>query len=195
MLGTTLLADYLNHVRNKSFHDLTDGNKIPPAAFHILGLGLKFIPTPNKVTSVRDIEPSLDRLSRNVELKCFYAADDNEMPKTKLRISSEWRPPYSTLEADRRLSTFSRSVRALFSSKRAVKQNLSSFHRTLLDTIRSDDSIVYTNADKGLGLAGVELQKYIGWGLKHLTDTTTYRIIPEEAEAWADIHTLRDDIL
>ena len=116
------------------------------------------------------------------------------MPKTKLRISSEWRPPYSTLEADRRLSTFSRSVRALFSSKRAVKQNLSSFHRTLLDTIRSDDSIVYTNADKGLGLAGVELQKYIGWGLKHLTDTTTYRIIPE-AEAWADIHTLRDDIL
>ena len=63
----------------------------------------------------------------------------------------------------------------------------------LLERLTENDKIVYTNRDNGLGIAAVELYKYIQWGLKHLRDPSTYEIIPEE-KAWTEVRELKKEI-
>ena len=95
----------------------------------------------------------------------------------------------ASLELDRRYSAFDVEIRRLFSPTRRISYNLSSFHRTLLDKLTDNDLIVYTNSDKGLGIYAVEFKNYIQWGLKHLTNTTYYKFMPEE-QAWTELYHL-----
>ena len=60
--------------------------------------------------------------------------------------------------------------------------------------IKSNKKIMIIPADKGLGPVCVDTEQYITWGLQHLLDSTTYRIIPEET-AIADATLLRKGIL
>jgi hypothetical protein len=55
------------------------------------------------------------------------------------------------------------------------------------------ESIVYSNSDKGLGIAAVDLKRYIECGLKHVKDGETYGIIPEE-QVWNNIRQLKREI-
>ena len=55
----------------------------------------------------------------------------------------------------------------------------------LLERLTENDKIVYTNRDNGLGIAAVELYKYIQWG-------STYEIISEE-KAWAEVRELKEE--
>ena len=56
-----------------------------------------------------------------------------------------------------------------------------------------NDSIVYTNSDKGLGICAIEFKNYVQWGLKHLTNKTYYEFMTEE-QAWTEILQLRQNI-
>lgn len=54
---------------------------MPPSAKTVLGLNLKFIPTPCFTTDSKTIDCAIDRLDRDVDLKVFFAGDtkdDNE---------------------------------------------------------------------------------------------------------------------
>ena len=53
ILGNTPIDTYLSKVQNLAFHDLTLSQCIPKAATEVLGLGLKFIPTPSSLTTKR----------------------------------------------------------------------------------------------------------------------------------------------
>ena len=59
--------------------------------------------------------------------------------------------------------------------------------------MQQDDQVVYTVADKGLGICAVELCRYQKWCLKHLTKKKTYKLLSKE-EAWAEAYKLRDII-
>ena len=60
--------------------------------------------------------------------------------------------------------------------------------------LKAEDQLVFTNADKGLGICAMKLPIYIGWCLKHLKDTTTYTLITKE-QAWQDTYKLKEEIL
>lgn len=185
-----------------AYHDLTDKKIIPPAASRVLGLSLKFIPTPSKTTSIKAAATSAERLLREVAIKTYFAGADIDKPgnlsnnrgTTKLYIpNSAYQPPLPPREVDSRLNKFEREIRKLFAPARQPRHNLPKFLRQLLERMQANDQIVYCNTDKGLGPAGLELDKYIRWALKHLTDKKTYAILTEE-EAWTAARTLKDSI-
>ena len=124
---------------------------------------------------------SAERLIREIGLKAFFAGmESKELPPTRLYNKSIWEPPSTSREIDRRTSSFEAEIKRLFPTNKKITLNLSIMQLKLLERLTVNDKIVYTNSDKGLGIAAVELHKYIKWGLKHLQDSSTYAIIPEE---------------
>ena len=89
-------TEYFTEVKNLTFHDLTTGNILPKSSNLLLGLGLKFIPTP-KGTTPDDIDKTLSRFERDIDLKIFFSGapkDESYDPLSKaLRINSIWRAP------------------------------------------------------------------------------------------------------
>ena len=60
-----------------AFHDLTTDNSVCPAAKEILGLGLKFVPTPSQLFSKKKAVSSAQEITRPVLLKSFFAGKEN----------------------------------------------------------------------------------------------------------------------
>ena len=62
LMGGTSPGCYFLKATNTAFHDLTTGESLPPATTTLLGLSLKFIPTPRYAPSAKDLAPSFDRI-------------------------------------------------------------------------------------------------------------------------------------
>jgi len=77
-LGKNTPIDYFPLVTNLAFHDLTTGNILPPMANTLLGLGLKFIPTPKVNTSPEEQDTTLLRFEQDFSLKVFFAGDTDD---------------------------------------------------------------------------------------------------------------------
>ena len=96
ILGDTPIDSYFSRVQNLACHDLTLNQKVPKAATEVLGLGLKFIPTPSSLTTKSKAQASAREVTRNVLLKAFFAGqeeDDEDIPK--LQVKTMWWPPPS----------------------------------------------------------------------------------------------------
>lgn len=185
---------YFSQPSNLAFYDLTPDKRIPNIAKTILGLNLKFIPTPSKTTS--DLSKSFERLTRDTHLKVFFAQDgitgedirisNEQLPK--LYIKSDWKvpPQYIPFEVDRRLSAFKKALAPQFIG-RPGQPNLRPYQRKTLRTIRKDEEVIVANADKGLGTCTVKYGQYVGDALVHLKNEDTYEQLTEaEALAAAD---------
>jgi hypothetical protein len=68
---------YLLKAANTAFHDLPKRKSLPPAASSLLGLGLKFIPTPPPTSTQSEVEPSLALIKRDIGLKTFFVGQDD----------------------------------------------------------------------------------------------------------------------
>ena len=79
-LSATPPINYFPPVSNLAFHDLTTGGILPPMANTLLGLGLKFIPTPKLNTSPDKQINTLERFERDFSLKVFFARDTDDAP-------------------------------------------------------------------------------------------------------------------
>jgi hypothetical protein len=90
VMGDTSPWCYFLKAMNMAFHDLTRGKSLPPATTSLLGLSLKFIPTPCYTPSATDVAPSFDRIECNIGLKTFFAGHDQEKEIPKLRAKSQW---------------------------------------------------------------------------------------------------------
>jgi hypothetical protein len=62
-MGGTSPGCYFLKAMNTAFHDLTEGKSLPQTASSLLGLSLKFIPTPRYALSATDVAPSSIALS------------------------------------------------------------------------------------------------------------------------------------
>ena len=194
VLGSMLPAAYFAKLKKMAFHDLTKGGSIPAAAAAVIGLGNKFIPTPKVASNLDVAEAACNRFERDMGLKVFFAADsDKIMTPSKLYIKSPWRPPLPPRRIDIRLSHFRRELQALFKRPRRAKPNLTPFQRQILRELMANDQVVIALADKNLGPVGVELERYIRDALVHLTNQTTYAIIPEP-QALREVSELADEI-
>jgi len=175
-------------VTNLSFHDLTINKSINPAAAKLLGLGLKFIISPETTSSFSNIDFS--RFCRDTHLKTWFAGApilDNK--PSKLYVKSKWTPPSTPTAIDNRLHNFSRALRKIIRSKK-VDSNLLPYQHDLLRELRENNSIVIANTDKGLGPCTVDLHQYVDDGLDHLSDASAYQILSPD-QARRRIHEIR----
>lgn len=182
ILGNTHPSDYFAPVKKLAFHNLTEKDELPKDTNQLLGLGLKFIPVPS-INITRDaVDRSLSRFERDINLRIFFSGDENDTsydPKA-LRGKSSWRAPIPPREIDNRICRFQKGIEEIF-TRRKTMSNLSSLQRQLLQDLKKNENIVILSADKGLGPVGVTMKRYVEWGLKHLTDSSTYTMIAEDA--------------
>ena len=82
VLGETPTALYFSQPNNLAFHDLTKGRSIPPATAEIMGLGTKFVPTPERTSGRQAAEKALERFERDLGWKVFWAGKPS---KNKLK--------------------------------------------------------------------------------------------------------------
>jgi len=180
VLGSTTPERYFTHPTKSSCHDLTVDGSTHQAAKQVLGLGGKFIITPEYTNAKCHIRGLLERLQRDAAIKVYFAGDDDkEMPMTKMYVKSTWQPPLLPTQIDKRFCAFDKALQEQF-IKRKAKANITKFQRRLIDEFQADDTHIIAGSDKGLGPCRVETPVYQKDGLKHLTNTETYEIISEE---------------
>ena len=147
---------YFPRPTNLTFHDLTPGKIMPPAAKSLLGLSMKFIPTP-KFTSHQMI-PSLDRFQRDLVVKTYWVGDESleSLTKTdeapKLYVRSKWTPPPWDIpkELDQRIPNFRRAITQRF-CRRNGRSNLLPSQQKMLAHFQCDKNIIITNTDINYG--------------------------------------------
>ncbi len=62
VMGSTSPGCYFSKAMNTAFHDLMGEKLLPAATRSLLGLSLKFIPTPRYSPSATEVAPSFDRI-------------------------------------------------------------------------------------------------------------------------------------
>lgn len=177
-----------------AFHNLTTRLQPPKNLRSLLGLGLKFIPTPSYTknwSTMRDT--SLSRLDRSLRLQAYFASsvanadddasdsDDDEY-NPKMYIRSSWMPPPWTFppQLPHRLERFDASMNQLFKKKKG-KPNLLPHQRRALTFLQTTDDFVVAHCDKNLGPAVIEKAEYVQMAFRdHLNDTATYRPVKTE---------------
>jgi len=181
VLANTHPTDYFPQVTKLTFHNLTQNNELPCTTNQLLGLGLKFIPTPVTNITPSALEKTLARFERDIGLKVFFSGseEDSSYDPSSLRGSSSWRAPLPPRELDNRICRFQQEIERRFIPKR-TPSNLTSLQRTLLKQLKNNKEITILSADKGLGPVGVTTIQYITWGLNHLTDSSTYTFLSAE---------------
>jgi hypothetical protein len=102
---------YFLKVVKSAFHDLTKAKLLPPAAASLLGLSLKFIPTPCHSPSLSDVAPSLNQLKQDIGLKTFFAGHHDDGETQVLCAKSSWRPPLPPQCINARITSFLQKMR------------------------------------------------------------------------------------
>lgn len=186
---------YLNRPTHAAFHDLTTVRKPPPNLRSLLGLGLKFIPTPRTTNSYRHIQQStFERFRRALHLKVHFAGSDgpggNYNPK--LYVATSWTPPPWTLpkEVTDRFQNFASHLKKQF-RPRPCRSNLLPHQREALDLLQKQGDFLIVPCDKNLGPSIIERDKYIAMAMRdHFHDTTTYRRLTPQSIRNCE-HTIR----
>ena len=189
-MGNLSIFDYYDRPHNIAFHDLTTRLKPRPNIRSLLGLGLKFIPTPFRTTTFNHLlkeDSGLPHLERSLQLRCFFLAvgyppTDVEF-NPRLHVPSDWEIPdgFFPKPLKKRLFNFRVRLRQLFKQRRTIP-NLSLPQRNALEYLRTQQEFLVVNCDKNLGPALIERDEYIKLAIKdHLSDESTYqRLSPEE---------------
>lgn len=180
-LGQLHPHDYFSPINKLAFHNLTENNELSSETNLLLGLGLKFIPTPQINITTDDLDHTFTRFERDIGLRVYFSGEDDKdtYDSAELRKKSSWRAPLPPPEIDNRLCIFQRELEKVFVRRRTTP-NLTRVQQRILRDLRANNNIIILSADKGLGPVGVTRDKYIEWGMMHLNDATTYSHITNE---------------
>ena len=155
----------------------------PKKLLSLLGLGLKFIPTPSLTNSWSRLKKSsYDRLFRSVHLRFHFAGKPPSEGTTsydpKIYVHSTWTPPHWTIPPialEERLSRFSTALNKLFKTRKG-KTNLLPHQHRALRMLQQQQTFLIVPCDKNLRPAIIERHDYLKIAMRdHLSDTTTYK--------------------
>ena len=185
-LATTPTWYYFYRPSHLAFHDFTQQKQPAKKLRSLLGLGLKFIPTPrytNTWTKLKEI--SMPKLQRAIHLRFHFAGtttSTNEDNDPKMYVRSNWTPPYWTLPPvvlQERLDKFVTTLNKLF-ERRMGKTNLLSYQTRALQSLQQQQDFLICPCDENLGPAIIERDDYIKIAMTdHLLDGRTYRRLLE----------------
>ena len=170
-----------------SFHDFTTRLQPPIRNLRaLLGLGLKFIPTPRYSTSPgelsKDDTSTVPQFRRDVQLACWFgrterdpANDEDDAYNPRMYIKSKWLPPHWAVPrpVSRRLDNFTSAIQTLY-VKRRGRTNLLPYQKRALAWLATQDDFIIATCDKNLGPAIIEKAEYIAMCKTLLTDARVY---------------------
>ena len=165
-----------------AFHDFTQQKQPAKNLCSLLGLGLKFIPTPRHTNTWNKLkETSMPKFQRAIHL-CFHIAgtktSSDDIYNPKMYVRSNWTPPHWTLPPvvlKERLDKFSLTLDRLF-KKRMGKTNLLSYKTHALQLLQRQQDFLICPCNKNLWPAIIERHDYIKIAMRdHLLDGCTYR--------------------
>ena len=174
---------YFSRPSNMAFHDFTKRHKPQKNLRSLLGLGLKFIPTPSLTNSWSRLKKSsYDRLFHYIHLRFHFAGKPPSEGTTSydptLYVHSTWTPPHWTIPPialEERLSRFSTALNKLFKTRKG-KTNLFPHQHRALRTLQQQQTFLIVPCDKNLGPVIIECHDYLIIAMRdHLSDTTTYK--------------------
>jgi hypothetical protein len=189
-LSTMHPWDYFSRPSNMAFHDLSTVLKPPKNLISLLGLSLKFIPSPwMNVPWAAYEDHTFAHFDRELKAKVFMA--DHEYDGTynpDLYVKSRWTPPpwKPPLEITRRLHSFKAAVKKLVKTKQSAS-NLLLHQKKALNYLRNQQDFLVVQCDKNLGPAIIERDEYIKLAFRdHLNYKLTYRrLSPIDATIYA----------
>ena len=194
VLKTMSPLHYHTRPTHLAFHDLTTYIKPPPNLKSLLGLGLKFVPTPNKSNNYPHIRShSLDRLERSLHLKFFFAGrnlqESNYNPR--IYISSGWTPPNFTwpgAQLNPRLKDLAARMKQLFRPRPGIT-NLLPHQSRALEQLQNNPNLLVVPTDKNLGPAIIERDRYIALMMSdHLNNVSIYSLMsPARQNTWISL--------
>ena len=181
-LANTPTWYYFSRPSHLAFHDFTQQKQPAKNLRSLLGLGLKFIPTPTRTNIWNKLkETTMTKFERAIHLRFHFAGStesSDEPYEPKMYVRSNWTPPHWTrppVVLDKRLENFSKQLNKLF-KKRIGKTNLLSYQSHALKTLQQQQDFLICPCDKNLGPAIIERDDYIKIAMRdHLLDGRTYR--------------------
>ena len=103
---------YFCRPTNLAFHNLTISKVAPKTLQSLLGIRVKFCPTPLRPTL--NIYKSIERFERDLHIISIFAGSEDLIPLSnpKIYIISKWKPPAwdISLALKRRLRTFCKAL-------------------------------------------------------------------------------------
>ena len=175
---------YYSRATNMALHDVTlPSTTIPQNLEMVIGLGLKFCPTPRYTT--RDPTTSLDRFRKDLFTKTYFAGRPlvrSEPYLPKMRVESKWEPkewdlPESIID---RFVKFANGARLLFKKRRRRTNNLLPHQKLALKNIANRTDVLIVNADKNGGPAIIDTSDYIARAFNSHLSTSTYKELSED---------------
>ena len=162
-----------------AFHDLTPrGTIVPPGLKSLLGLSLKFCPTPRPVQSSVYKEALLP-LFRSIRLKLMFKTNNDSYSKLIYVANPTFRPqpapPY--IEGFMKYSLKRASEAKFFVQQ--PRYNLNRRMRTLLRNMQGQNKLKILNTDKNLGPAVMTYTQYNEFCMHHLEQANTYERVDE----------------
>ena len=185
LLRNMPLWHYLTRPSNMEMHDLTTKDThIPKTLSTIIGLGLKFIPTPRRPN--RNPTSSFKRFQKDLYTKVYFSGrplPEEKKYDSKMPVVSTWEPkPWDIPETIRdRLANFRRQIRRTMKVKRPKTTNLLPFQTRALSTLAERTDVLVVSCDKNLGPALINTTTYISRAFEdHLDCKATYKELTEE---------------
>ena len=153
---------------------LTDAEKT------ILGHGLKFIPTPNKITK-DPIWTGFHEFSRKIKLSYFFLNKPNRVGghSRLFRDKSDWEPDDKLLPPEILEELDMLKVKLGHINVLTETDNISQEELQALKYLKKRDDLVFKKADKGSSIVIMEREFYIQEAMRQLNDTQYYQKISE----------------
>ena len=142
----------------------------------LLAKGLKFIPTPEKPASQKNLIRDFNSFARSMRLKYMFAhAKSNLHP---FYVRSNWQPPpQSSVALENYLEQTKLEIANITFTN--VKDNLSANQRLALKTLKSNSEVNLKKADKGSTTVVMDTAQKIEEGLEQVSDERFYRPLVE----------------
>jgi len=157
---------YFSRPSDVAMHDLTNPTiPIPKFLTTIIGLDLKFIPSPRFPS--RSPTASFARFQKDLLTKVFFA--DQPKPPTdepynpKMHVGSDWEPKLWDIPntIHERLAIFKSQMRNLMRKRRPRINNLFPFQKRAISTLALCNDVLVVNSDKNAGPALIVTSTYV----------------------------------
>ena len=168
---------YFSRPSHLAFHDFTQSKQPAKNLRSLLGLGLKFIPTPRYTNTWKKLrELSMPKFTRAIHLRFHFPGTNTTQDDTydpKLYVRSNWTPPHLSMPPvvmTKRLENFSNTLGKLF-KKRIGKTNLLPYQTRALQLLQQQQDFVFFKRLIASGYKGNDIR---GLFHKEITRARSY---------------------
>lgn len=175
MLACKTVNEFECRIKNLTYHNLTPkGTAIPIGIRTLLGLSLRFCPTPTSVP-LSAYSDSLFSLRRQIRMSYMF---NSRLQYNKLTYvpNPQFQPKSAPQRIEQLLINSYNSLmkNSALLKKPSLKCNLNNRQRKLLQQLKYQKELKILNTDKNLGPAIMSMQQYREFCLNHLQQADIY---------------------